>query len=44
MKINIITGMILAALSPLLFAGTVADAFAGPLPSPQAAIRSIRPF
>ena len=33
MKINIITGMILAALSPLLFAGTVADAFAGPLPS-----------
>ena len=30
MKINIITGMILAALSPLLFAGTVADAFAGP--------------
>lgn len=33
MKINIITGMILAALSPLLFAGTVADASAGPLPS-----------
>ena len=33
MKINIITEMILAALCPLLFAGTVADAFAGPLPS-----------
>ena len=33
MKINIITGMILAALCLLLFAGTVADAFAGPLPS-----------
>ena len=33
MKINIITGMILAALSPLLFPGTFADAFAGPLPS-----------
>lgn len=34
MKINIITGMILAALCLLLFAGTVADAFAGPLPYP----------
>ena len=33
MKINIITEMILAALCLLLFAGTVADAFAGPLPS-----------
>lgn len=33
MKINIITGMILAALCLLLFAGTVAHAFAGPLPS-----------
>ena len=33
MKINIITGMILAALCLLLFAGTVADALAGPLPS-----------
>lgn len=33
MKINIITGMILVALCLLLFAGTVADAFAGPLPS-----------
>ena len=33
MKINIITGMILAALCLLLFAGTVAHAFAEPLPS-----------
>ncbi len=33
MKINIITEMILATLCLLLFAGTVADAFAGPLPS-----------